>query len=101
MPKPTTRLKTQAKAKVGLRDGDRRTIGFSEKNDRSINSRKATNEIQADVLMTGSPNQSCRGPSSRTYSSAPSATAIAIRCDQSMRPNIVGLAVSILTKTIV
>ena len=47
MPKPITRLNTQAKAKVGLRNGVSFTIGPPERNERSRNSTKPTKESQA------------------------------------------------------
>src|SRR5271165_1266422 len=100
MPKPITRLKRQAKANVGLRNGDNRTIGDDEKNERSRNSKNATNETQAATTMRESPNQSRRGPSSSTYSSPARKTAIAMRCAQSMRRNILRSAVSMRTSTL-
>ncbi len=100
MPKPITRLNTQAKTKVGLRKGVSFTIGLGEKKERSRNSTNATADIQPAIAMPSSPNQSLRGPSSSTYSSPPRKIAIAAKWLQSIRANIAGLALSTrITKT--
>jgi hypothetical protein len=77
-------LNAQAITKFGLSIGVNLTIGARDQMDRSANSKAATNDSQAAKVMRTSPNQSWRGPSSSTYSSAPRKKAIDNRCDQSI-----------------
>ena len=79
MPKPITRLKMQAKAKVDFLNGESFTTGPFEFKERSRNRPNATSDTQATVRMVGSPNQSFLGPSSRMYSMPPRKTAMEIR----------------------
>ncbi len=88
MPKPITRLKMQANAKLGLRNGESRTIGDDEKKERSTNSRNPTKDSHAAVAMVGSLSHSWRCPSSSTYSKQPRNVAMATRCNQSIRLSI-------------
>src|SRR5882757_7859094 len=84
---PSTNENRLPSAKLRSVNADRSTIGALAVNARQKNSAADKAEIQAHSRMLSSPNQSLRGPSSSTYSSAPRKPAIDRRPTQSKLSN--------------
>ena len=80
---PSTKENSEPSAKLRLAKALRSTIGSRAMNMRTKNASAERPEIQAAASTVSSPNQSLRGPSSSTYSSAPRKPAMKTRPDQS------------------
>src|SRR5215470_14936808 len=84
---PSTNENSEPSAKLRSVNAPRSTIGSRAISARAKNAMAERPEIQAQASTVLSPNQSLRGPSSSTYSSAPRKPAMKIRPHQSKYSN--------------
>src|ERR1044072_8116425 len=84
---PSTNENSDPSAKLRLANALRSTIGSCAMSTRAKKAIAERPEIQAQIKTVSSPNQSLRGPSSSTYSSAPRKPAIDSSPTQSKRSN--------------
>jgi hypothetical protein len=100
---PSTNENSDPSAKLRFANAPRSTIGSRAMSTRAKNATAERPEIQAQARTVVSPNQSLRGPSSSTYSSAPRKAAMKIRPDQSKFSNSLrfGLSKSISMKAMI
>src|SRR5215510_9900862 len=80
---PSTNENSEPSAKLRSLNAPRSTIGSRAISARAKNAMAESTEIQAQASTVLSPNQSLRGPSSSTYSSAPRKPAMKINPHQS------------------
>src|SRR5215475_8302095 len=80
---PSTKENNEPNAKLRFENALRSTIGSRAMSTRARNPSADSADSQAQIRTVSSLNQSLRGPSSSTYSSAPRKPAIKISPDQS------------------